>query len=161
MTTFEVEGIPAAQETRLGAIADPQVTRARPVGEVPVADPQVTRARPVGEVPVADPQVTRVRPVGEVPVADPQVTRVRPVGEVPVADPQVTRARPVGEVPVADPQVTRARPASPAASEPVGEFPPAPGRRRQGLASRSWIRLALFGTVVLVAIAVVIYLATR
>jgi FHA domain len=46
--------------------------------------------------------------------------------------------------------------ASPAG--PIGEFRPPQHRRQRGLASRSWVPVALsFGTVILVAIALVIY----
>jgi FHA domain len=55
-----------------------------------------------------------------------------------------------------------APPAAPALAAPgpvVGEFrPPEPSRRQPGLASRSWVPVALsFGTVIIVAIALVIY----
>jgi hypothetical protein len=44
------------------------------------------------------------------------------------------------------------------ASLPVGEFHPPTRRRQRGLASRSWVPVALsFGTALLVAIALVIY----
>jgi hypothetical protein len=64
------------------------------------------------------------------------------------------------------PQTTVA-PASPARPQaqavharslPVGEFHPPTHRRQRGLASRSWVPVALsFGTALLVAIALVIY----
>jgi hypothetical protein len=51
--------------------------------------------------------------------------------------------------------------ASPAA-QAVGSFSPPKRRRSSGLASRSWVPVVLsFGTVVLVAIALVIYFAAR
>jgi pSer/pThr/pTyr-binding forkhead associated (FHA) protein len=63
------------------------------------------------------------------------------------------------------PPAAPAAPAPPAAAAPaapgqvVGDFhPPEPSRRQPGLASRSWVPVALsFGTVILVAIALVIY----
>jgi pSer/pThr/pTyr-binding forkhead associated (FHA) protein len=49
-------------------------------------------------------------------------------------------------------------PTAPAPLQAVGEFRPPAHRRQPGLASRSWIPVALsFGTVVLVAIALVVY----
>jgi hypothetical protein len=45
---------------------------------------------------------------------------------------------------------------------PVGEFHPPTRRRGRGLASRSWVPVVLsFGTVVLTAVALVIYFAAR
>ena len=164
-TVLEVTGVLPVQATRVTGVADPQVTRARPI-----ADPQVTRARPI-----ADPQVTRARPI-----ADPQVTRARPI-----ADPQVTRARSIVEPQTTDPGRAPAEVAGPAPvpvpSPPasagrraaalgsarslslvVGEFVPPTARRSRGLASRSWVPVVLsFGTVVLTAIALVIYFASQ
>ena len=174
-TVLEVTGVLPVQATRVSGVADPQVTRARPIADPqvtrarPIADPQVTRARPI-----ADPQVTRARPI-----ADPQVTRARPI-----ADPQVTRARPIADPQTTDPGRAPAEvagaasvpapsppaPAAPAAalgsarsvSLVVGEFVPPTARRSRGLASRSWAPVVLsFGTVVLTAIALVIYFASQ
>ena len=55
-----------------------------------------------------------------------------------------------------------ARPAAPqprsGPSQPIGEFHPPAARSQRGLASRSWVPVALsFGTALLVAIALVIY----
>ena len=49
--------------------------------------------------------------------------------------------------------------APPAPSQPIGEFrPPERQKVQRGLASRSWVPVALsFGTVIIVAIALVIY----
>jgi predicted component of type VI protein secretion system len=48
------------------------------------------------------------------------------------------------------------------APAPLGQFSPPAQRRSRGLASRSWVPVVLsFGTVVLTAIALVIYFATR
>jgi pSer/pThr/pTyr-binding forkhead associated (FHA) protein len=75
---------------------------------------------------------------------------------------RVSRAIPEGAPPppLAAPAV--AAPAAPAPAAPgqaVGEFrPPERSRRQPGLASRSWVPVALsFGTVIVVAIALVIY----
>ncbi len=107
-----------------------------------LADPELTKPRPI-----ADPQATRARPIPE-----PQVTRARPI-----ADPQVTRARPIPEP---------AAPASAGAPTPprvvVGEFVPPTARRSRGLASRSWVPVVLsFGSVVVTAIALVIYFSSH
>jgi hypothetical protein len=48
------------------------------------------------------------------------------------------------------------------ATQPLGDFQPPVRRRRRGLASRSWVPVALsFGTVIVVAIALVVYFAAR
>jgi ABC transport system ATP-binding/permease protein len=166
-TEMAVEGVLPASQTRArrvvesgaGAVAEPQVTRARPV-----VDPQVTRARPI-----AEPQPTQERAI-----AEPQATKARAIPE-----PQATKARAIPE-----PQATQARAtpppgASPAAGTPplsapasggggaalpapVGTFSPPARRRSRGLASRSWVPVVLsYGTVIAVAVALVVYFATR
>jgi ABC transport system ATP-binding/permease protein len=66
-------------------------------------------------------------------------------------------APPPQAAPAASPAPAAAAPAPP--TQAVGEFrPPEPSRRQPGLASRSWVPVALsFGTVIIVAIALVIY----
>jgi ABC transport system ATP-binding/permease protein len=66
-------------------------------------------------------------------------------------------APPPAAAPAASPAPAAAAPAPP--TQAVGEFrPPEPSRRQPGLASRSWVPVALsFGTVIIVAIALVIY----
>jgi predicted component of type VI protein secretion system len=58
---------------------------------------------------------------------------------------------------------TMASPAAPAApAQPLAPFHPPEHRRQRGLASRSWVPVALsFGTVMLTAIALVLYFALR
>ncbi len=80
-------------------VADPQVTRARPVAEPP-ADLEATRARPVIEPP-ADFEATRARPVIE-PAAGFDATRARPIVPVPPDGLQVTSQRAVSAAPAAD-----------------------------------------------------------
>jgi pSer/pThr/pTyr-binding forkhead associated (FHA) protein len=67
--------------------------------------------------------------------------------------------------PAASPGGPSASPAAPlvgAPSGPVGEFRPPTKRQQRGLASRSWIPVALsFGTVILTAIALVIYFSAH
>lgn len=98
-------------------------------------------------------------------IADPEVTRARSIP----AD--VTRARPAQSPAPAQPAAAAlpaapaptAHPAEPAAVAPdVGDFRLPARKRGGGLASRSWVPVVLsFGTVVLVAIALVIYFASR
>ncbi len=78
----------------------------------------------------------------------------------------VNRRSPVSPEPAASAPTREAPAARPAASppptRPVGAFNPPRQERRGGLASRSWIPVALsFGTVILVAAALVVYFATR
>lgn len=71
----------------------------------------------------------------------------------------------VGSPQAAAPEAPLAPPSSPAApvtgeppAQPVAPFHPPSQRRQKGLASRSWLPVALsFGTVIIVAIALVIY----
>jgi predicted component of type VI protein secretion system len=129
-TEFEVEDVLPVGQTRIGTAADSSL----------IAEPQVTRARPI-----ADPQATRVRPI-----ADPQAARARAAPAAPAQGP-ATAAHP-----------PPAHPSPAPAPVPVGEFAPPSSRRSRGLASRSWVPVVLsFGTVVLVAIALVIYFASQ
>lgn len=60
------------------------------------------------------------------------------------------------------PSASPAAPVLGAPSGPVGEFRPPSGRHKSGLASRSWVPVALsFGTVILTAIALVIYFSAH
>jgi pSer/pThr/pTyr-binding forkhead associated (FHA) protein len=75
---------------------------------------------------------------------------------------RVSAAIPEGAAPPppsATPITTTAPPAPAAPSQPIGEFrPPERQQVQRGLASRSWVPVALsFGTVIIVAIALVIY----
>jgi pSer/pThr/pTyr-binding forkhead associated (FHA) protein len=81
-----------------------------------------------------------------------------------VADPKATR---ISEVP-AEMMATRAVASEPAAAPagppavPLREFHPPERRRQRGLASRSWVPVALsFGTVILTAIGLVLYFGLR
>ena len=79
------------------------------------------------------------------------VTRVSPT----VGSPQATAApsAPPSSVPVTAQPATQAQP-----TQPIAPFHPPTQPRQKGLASRSWLPVALsFGTVVIVAIALVIY----
>jgi pSer/pThr/pTyr-binding forkhead associated (FHA) protein len=79
------------------------------------------------------------------------VTRVSPS----VGSPQAAAATsaPPSSAPVTGPPAPQAQP-----TQPVAPFHPPAQRRQKGLASRSWLPVALsFGTVVIVAIALVIY----
>ncbi len=85
-----------------------------------------------------------------------------------LSDRGVTRASPAPSE--AAPAPAAQPPVSPPAPEPLPQAPAAPlspfhppqQRRQRGLASRSWVPVALsFGTVIIVAIALIIYFATR
>jgi len=97
-----------------------------------------------GVLPVSDPSADVIQPRN--------VTRVSPAISDAGAAP--APAAPAGATATATPPA----PAAPVAPV-VGEFrPPEPSRRQPGLASRSWVPVALsFGTVIIVAIALVIY----
>jgi pSer/pThr/pTyr-binding forkhead associated (FHA) protein len=86
------------------------------------------------------------------------VTRVSPAvgSNTAVGSPQAAAAEAPG-APSAAP--VTGRPAAPAQpSQPIAPFHPPSQRRQKGLASRSWLPVALsFGTVIIVAIALVIY----
>lgn len=72
-----------------------------------------------------------------------------------VGSPQAaaTESAPPSSMPVTAQPATQAQP-----TEPVTPFHPPTQERRRGLASRSWVPVALsFGTVIIVAIALVIY----
>jgi hypothetical protein len=130
-TEFEVEGVIPVGATKASAIADPQATRARAV-----ADPQATRARAVVE-----PQATQARPI-----AEPQPTQARRVQPGPPPAPP-------SSIPVTE---------RPPPTAVVGTFQPPSRARGRGLASRSWLPVVLsFGTVIITAVALVIYFATR
>jgi hypothetical protein len=103
-----------------------------------------------------DPQATRVAGVTE---RDPELTVPRAVVQPSAV---VGAAAPGGAV--AAPGGARAVPggAGAMATQPLGDFQPPVRRRRRGLASRSWVPVALsFGTVIVVAIALVVYFAAR
>lgn len=102
---------------------------------------------------------------GVLPVSEPgsdqprNVTRVSPaIAPTPsVAAPQAAASTAVSTATLASAPAAPAAPA-PAPLEAVGEFRPPQHRRQKGLASRSWVPVALsFGTVIIVAIALVIY----
>jgi hypothetical protein len=107
---------------------------------------------------------------GVLPVSEPgtdkprNVTRVSPaIGTASsAAAPQAAAAAGASSVPAPATSGATATlataPVAPAPLQAVGEFRPPRHRRQKGLASRSWLPVALsFGTVVIVAIALVIY----
>jgi pSer/pThr/pTyr-binding forkhead associated (FHA) protein len=115
---------------------------------------------------VVDAGATRLRPTSE----DPGATRLRSAAPAPVQP--LANA---GTAAVAAPVAESSRAALPAHAAPssstpgptllpeqVGTFRPPSIRRGGGLASRSWVPVALsFGTAILTAIALVIYFAQR
>jgi pSer/pThr/pTyr-binding forkhead associated (FHA) protein len=93
----------------------------------------------------ADRQETIIRRVPE------EMTRVGAAEPAAAGQPAATAQRA---------PVSPGRPAT--TSVPMGEFRPPTRRRSRGLASRSWVPVVLsFGTVVLTAVALVIYFAAR
>lgn len=106
------------------------------------------------EVRAVDAAATRLRRV------PPSETRIAPAERAP----QV-RAAPAAAVPLVAPAPGPGPPGIAAAGAvPVGlgEFNPPARPRGSGLASRSWVPVALsFGTVVLTAIALIVYFASR
>lgn len=156
-TVLEVEGVAPARATRLNPLADPQATRQKSIP----AD--LTRARPAQRAdltrahPARQPDVTRPRPMQPA-----ELTRARQVqpapGPAPI-EPATPRPDPSQPAHADVPQATRGASSTPAS---VGEFRPPSRPGGRGLASRSWLPVVLsYGTVVLVAVALVIYFASR
>jgi len=137
-----VDGTRIAEPTLLGGGAEIKVGTTVLVveGVLPVSDLSTEIAVPRN--------VTRLSPT----IADKAPQRSAPAG--PPAAPSAPPAAP--SAPAAAPP---AAPAPAAPVQPVGEFrPPERSRKQRGLASRSWVPVALsFGTVIVVAIALVIY----
>jgi len=107
--------------------------------------------------------VEGVLPVGSSELSDAQPRNVTRISATVPAD--ATTGSPQGAAEV-QPAAPLTRPAPPATGSPLGAAPTQPvapfhppsQRRQKGLASRSWIPVALsFGTVIVVAIALVIY----
>jgi FHA domain len=96
---------------------------------------------------------------GVLPVSDPSADIVQPRNVTRVSAAISDKApAPATSAPAAA-TATAAPPALAPVQPVVGEFrPPQPSRKQPGLASRSWVPVALsFGTVIIVAIALVIY----
>lgn len=89
-------------------------------------------------------------------LGDPQARNVTRVSQAVGASTAVGSPQAAAESAVAPPSsapITRTQP-----TQPVAPFHPPTQRRQKGLASRSWVPVALsFGTVIVVAIALVIY----
>lgn len=110
--------------------------------------------QPIVEEPVPEAHETVAR---ETPTAPETVVR-----EAPSAPEPPVRSAPESALPPAPDRPLRGTPApGPVSLQDVGVFAPAHARRG-GLATRSWVPVALsYGTVVLVALALVIYFAAR
>jgi len=109
-----------------------------------------------GVLPVQVPEAEEAAGGGEsiVPDLARQVTRVQ---NVPPPPPAQEAAVPAATASTQAP----ASPAPQAPSGPVGEFRPPQRARRGGIATRSWVAVALsFGTALAVAIALIIFFAT-
>lgn len=145
-TVLQVEGVLAGQKTRLADIADPDATR---VGAI--AEPDATRPRGVRQRSLDDRSVE--------PDAPSPAPR-EPASPARAAEPAVA-AGPVAPPALAAEPVVAAEPVAPPAAG-IGPFNPPSRRRRRGVATRSWIPAVLsFGSVVLTAVALVIYFAAR
>jgi ABC transport system ATP-binding/permease protein len=137
-----VDGTRIAEPTLLGGGAQIKIgtTVLAVEGVLPVSEPGTDTAR----------NMTRVSPAiaTEPSAAAPQTAAVGGASSVPTPASNAATAT-LASQPAAPP---------PAPLQAVGEFRPPQHRRQKGLASRSWLPVALsFGTVVLVAIALVIY----
>jgi pSer/pThr/pTyr-binding forkhead associated (FHA) protein len=136
-----VDGNRIAEPTLLGGGAEIKIGTTVLVveGVLPVGSSE--SGRELGD---AQPRnVTRVSPAvgASTAVGSPQAAAVQDVAAAPSSSP------------VTGPPTTQAQPA-----QPVAPFHPPTQRRQKGLASRSWVPVALsFGTVIIVAIALVIY----
>jgi FHA domain len=174
----EEEVVIGREDTDL-AIDDPELSRRHAVvrrhaNRLQVEDLGSTNGTYVDGIRIAEPTLlgggaeiklgtTILAVEGVLPVPEPggdlasarNVTRVSAtVGETSVGAPPASATQTV-PAPAA-PAPTALVPAAPA--QPVGEFRPPQHRHQRGLASRSWVPVALsFGTVMLVAIALVIY----
>lgn len=97
---------------------------------------------------------------GVLPVSEPGAEGVAQPRNVTRVSPAISNAAPAG-APQAAAATASAAPLTAPAPPPVavvGVFHPPQQRRQKGLASRSWLPVALsFGTVIIVAIALVIY----
>ena len=136
-----VDGTRIAEPTLLGGGAQIKIGTTVLVveGVLPVSDPSADLAG------VHARNVTRVSPA-VTSVGAPQAAATQ-TAEAPPTAPTGAPAPPFASPPFASPP-----------SQPIGEFHPPRQRRQRGLASRSWVPVALsFGTVILVAIALVIY----
>lgn len=107
--------------------------------------------------------VEGVLPVGTSELGDAQprnVTRVSPTlpADAAVGAAQAAGAAPIAGAPTAPAPPATGTPLGAAPTQPLAPFHPPTQRRQKGLASRSWLPVALsFGTVIIVAIALVIY----
>ncbi|MEA2150438.1 MAG: hypothetical protein QOD69_2268 [Solirubrobacteraceae bacterium] len=169
-TVFAVEvEVAAAPEPG----TDPGATRIarRPPAPEPIADPDRTALRPRPSAPppppdpVPEPDPTRLRPRPPAPepepVADPERTAQRP--RPPRPEPVPAAAAPAAPAPrpPARPPAPRAPAATPA-DDPFGTFSPPAPRRRRGAASRKLgPTLASFATIIVTAVALVVYFAGR
>lgn len=123
---------------------------------------QATRVR---EIPDVDAGATRLRPTPEAP-EPPGATVLRPAAELAptaaAAVPPPAAAPP--PAPAAPPPAAAPTPAAVApgpGSQPFGAFSP-PASRRGGLATRSWVPVALsYGSALATAVALVVYFASR
>jgi hypothetical protein len=137
-----VDGNRIAEPTLLGGGAEIKIGTTVLVveGVLPVGSSEP--GRELGDVQARN--VTRVSPA---------VGAATAIGSPQAAATAESAAAPVATAPPAAPVTAPAQPV-----QPLGEFHPPSQPRQKGLASRSWLPVALsFGTVIIVAIALVIY----
>ncbi len=143
ISLFVAEVEPAVQTTRVREIPDAGATRLRPTPEEPGATalrPAATEAKPAP--PATPAPAPAAAPAAQAPPATPAPAAA------PAAQPAPT---PAAVAPGGRPQ----------GAQPFGNFSP-PASRRGGLATRSWVPVALsYGSAIATAAALVVYFASR
>ena len=140
-----VDGTRIAEPTLLGGGAQIKIgtTVLAVEGVLPVSEPGTDKAR----------NATRISPTI---ATSPSAAAPQAAAAADSSSASAPAGGPAAATLATAPAIPAAPPAAP--SQPVGEFRPPAHRRQKGLASRSWLPVALsFGTVVIVAIVLVIY----
>ncbi len=142
ISLFVAEVEPVVQTTRVREIPDPGATRMRPTPE----EPGATAVRPAA---------TELTPAPAAPTPAPAPAAPTPAP----APPPAPAAAPAAQ---AAPSPAAVAPGGqPQSAQPFGAFSP-PASRRGGLATRSWVPVALsYGSALATAAALVVYFATR
>jgi pSer/pThr/pTyr-binding forkhead associated (FHA) protein len=158
-TVLQVEGVLPLDATRLQDIGEVHATGA--------GAPQVTRVGAERAEPLVDPEATRARNIPSKVAEGARATPTQADSTSSAPGHSAEGARVAEPLPPISSQPPAGAPGGaalrePSSSLPVGTFSPPTRRRSRGLASRSWIPVALsFGMVILTAIALVIYFAAR
>jgi pSer/pThr/pTyr-binding forkhead associated (FHA) protein len=146
-TEIAVEDVVPSDATRARAVADPQATRAAVHTRAPGPDREPAE--------LADPQRTRAKS------PPPELAQPAAAGDAALAGTGTGTADGAASTATAG-AVGTSKATNGSSSLQLGSFSPPARPRRRGLASRSWVPVALsFGTVLVVAVALVIYFATR